>query len=369
VISVLITVIGLVALPRLPLAEYPDIVPPTITVNATYPGASPETIAETVAAPLEQAINGVENMSYISSASTADGRLSIVITFKLGADFDLAQVLVQNRVSQAEARLPEDVRRLGVTVATQSPNLMMVVDVVSPKDAFDQLYRSNYASLNIRDQLTRIPGVADVVIVGGANYAMRIWLKPEQMAARNLTAGDVVQALRGQNVQVAAGAVGAQPNTTGAAQEMVVEAPGRLIDPDKFGDVVVSNTLEGGLIRLRDIARVELGAENYGTYAYVSGKTSVAMLVFQRPGSNALNVSRDVVGAMDWLQQSFPKGLAYTVPYDTTRFVGATVEKVREPCWRRSYWSSWWCSCSCNRCAPRLSRSWPFPSRSSAASR
>jgi HAE1 family hydrophobic/amphiphilic exporter-1 len=330
VISVLISIIGLVALRFLPLAEYPNIVPPTISVTAIYPGASPETIAETVAAPLEQAINGVEGMMYMSSASTADGSTNIVITFALGTDLDLAQVLVQNRVSQAEARLPEEVRRLGVTVASQSPSLMMVVNLVSPEDRYDQLYLSNYAALNIRDQLTRIHGVSDVIVVGGANYAMRIWLEPEQMAARGLTAGDVVSALRGQNVQVAAGSVGAQPNTTGSPTEMIVEAPGRLIDPEHFGEVVVSNTEDGGLIRLRDIARVELGAEDYGTYAYVSGRISVAMLVFQRPGSNALDVANEVNATMERLKTSFPEGLDFAVPYDTTRFVGATIEKVRD---------------------------------------
>jgi hydrophobe/amphiphile efflux-1 (HAE1) family protein len=330
VISVLLTVIGIVSLRSLPLAEYPNIVPPTISVGAVYPGASPETIAETVAAPLEQAINGVDGMMYLSSNSTADGRVNIIVTFELGTDLDLAQVLVQNRVAQAEARLPEEVRRLGINVASQSPSLMMVVNLLSPQDRYDQLYLSNYAALNIRDELTRLPGVADAFIVGGANYAMRIWLQPEQMAARGLTAGDVVNALRGQNVQVAAGAVGAQPNPTGAANEMVVEAPGRLADPESFGDVVVSSTPEGGLIRVRDIARVEIGAEEYGTYAYVSGRVSVAMLVFQRPGSNALDVANEVHATLDRLRDEFPEGLDYAVPYDTTRFVADTIEKVRD---------------------------------------
>lgn len=264
VISVLITILGFVSIGRLPISEYPEVVPPTITVNATYPGASPETIAETVAAPLEQAINGVEDMMYISSTSTADGRAVVSVTFELGADLDRAQMLVQNRVSAAEPRLPEEVRRIGVTVEQSAPNILLVVNLHSPDQRFDRLYMANYIQLNVLDRLQRLDGVGQAQIFGGSPYAMRIWLDPELIAARGLTAGDVLAALRRQNVQVASGALGAPPYDQGSSYELTVEAPGRLVEPDAFEDIVIAADSPTGMVRLADIGRVELGAQDYG---------------------------------------------------------------------------------------------------------
>ena len=276
VLSVVITLFGILTVRTLPLSEYPEVVPPTITVTAVYPGASAETIAETVAAPLEQAINGVENMMYLSSQSTGDGRLQVIATFKLGTDLDDAQVLIQNRVGTAEARLPEEVRRLGLTVAKSSPNLMMVVHMLSPDERYDQVYISNYANLRVRERLARLEGVGDVVMFGARDYSMRIWLDPEKTAARGLSAGDVLAGLRRQNVQVAAGAVGSEPQPNSAAFELTVEAPGRLVDPEAFADVVVATGADGALVRVRDIGRVELGAQDYASDAHPGGQPAVA---------------------------------------------------------------------------------------------
>ncbi|KAK0361349.1 hypothetical protein LTR94_023670, partial [Friedmanniomyces endolithicus] len=329
VISIVIAVAGLISLRILPLSEYPDIVPPTIAVTASYPGANPETIAETVAAPLEQAINGVPNMMYLSSNSTADGRVTIVVTFELGPDLDIAQVQVQNRVAQAEARLPEDVRRLGVTVTERAPSQLMLVNLVSPGGQYDRLYLSNYAAINLRDRLSRLDGVGEVFINGSSNYAMRIWLDPERMGERSLTTDDVLSALRRQNVQVAAGAVGAQPDTRTAVQ-MTIEAPGRLTSPEHFETVVIARTPEGGVVRLGEIARVEIGAENYDTDARIGGEQTIAMLIFQRPGSNALDTADSIIASLDEAKADFPPGLDYRVSYNTTEFVAESISKVGE---------------------------------------
>ncbi|MBC6982075.1 efflux RND transporter permease subunit [Caulobacter sp. 17J80-11] len=330
VLSVVITLVGILAIRTLPLSEYPEVVPPTITVTAAYPGASPETIAETVAAPLEQSINGVENMLYLGSQSTADGRLTVTVTFKLGTDLDDAQVLVQNRVSTAQARLPEEVRRLGVTVAKSSPNLMMVVHMLSPDERYDQIYVSNYTTLKVRDELARLKGAGDVVVFGARDYAMRIWLDPEKIAARGLTAGDVLAGLRRQNIQVAAGSVGAEPQPNGAQFQLTVEAPGRLVEPEAFEDVVVATGRDGALVRVRDVGRVELGAENYTSDASLGGKPAVAVAVFQRPGSNALETGREVEATMQRLSKDFPQGLEYKIVYDTTKFVSTSIHEVQK---------------------------------------
>ena len=328
VLSVVIALVGLMAIRTLPLSEYPEVVPPTIQVTAVYPGASPETIAETVAAPLEQAINGVEDMQYITSQSTADGRLTITVTFKLGTDLDDAQVLVQNRVGTAEARLPEEVRRLGVTVAKSSPNLMMVVHMLAPNGRYDQVYVSNYATLKVKDELARLPGVGDVVVFGARDYAMRVWLDPEKIAVRGLSAGDVLAGLRRQNIQVAAGILGQEPLDSGTEFEMTVEAPGRLVDPAAFADVVVATGRNGELVRVRDIGRVELGAQDYSSDAYLYGKPAVAIAIFQRPGSNALDTANQVKSTMDRLSKSFPQGLEHTVVYNPTEFVEISIKEV-----------------------------------------
>jgi hydrophobe/amphiphile efflux-1 (HAE1) family protein len=329
VLSVVITLMGLLAIRLLPISEYPEVVPPTISVTASYPGASAETIAETVAAPIEQAVNGVQGMMYVSSSSTADGSLTVSVTFKLGTDLDQAQVLVQNRVATAEARLPEEVRRLGVVVDKASPTFLMVVHLLSPDGSYDPTYVSNYASLNVRDRLARLPGVSNAQMYGSRDYSMRIWLDPEKIAARGLSPGDVLAGLRRQSVQVAAGSLGAEPQPNGAAYELTVEAPGRLINPEQFADVVVSSR-DGALVRVRDIGRVELGAQAYNMDASLDGKQAVAIAVFQRPGSNALQTAADVKAEMATLGKSFPKGLQYEIVYDTTRFVSTSIHKVQE---------------------------------------
>jgi hydrophobe/amphiphile efflux-1 (HAE1) family protein len=330
VLAVVIALMGALSIGALPISEYPEVVPPTIAIRATYPGASPETIAETVAAPIEQSVNGVEKMLYISSQSTADGVVTINVTFELGADLDQAQVLVQNRVATAEARLPEEVRRLGIVVQKSAPTFLMVVHVLSPDKTYDTTYVSNYASLHVTDQLARLPGVADVQMFGARDYSMRVWLDPEKIASRNLSPGDVLAALRRQNVQVAAGTLGAEPQPNGAQFELTVEAPGRLVDPEAFAEVVVATGAEGALVRLRDIGRVELGAQNYMMSASMDGKPAIAIGIFQRPGSNALQTAADVRKQMDQLQKTFPPGLKYDIVYDTTRFVSTSIHKVFE---------------------------------------
>jgi len=328
VMSVIITLLGLMALGRLPISEYPEVAPPTVSITATYPGASAETLAETVAAPIEQAVNGVEGMMYVTSQATADGQLTINAYFKLGTDLDKAQVLVQNRVATAEPRLPEDVRRLGVVVDKSSPTFLMVVHLLSPDGRYDPLYVSNYASLKVRDQLARIPGVANAQLFGGRDYSMRIWLDPEKIAALNLSPSDILAGLRRQSVQVAAGSLGAEPQPSGSAYEVTVEAPGRLVDPDQFAQVVVARGPDGALVRVRDIGRVELGAQTYQVDASLDGQKAVAIGIFQRPGSNALQTADQVKAEMAKLSKSFPDGLKYDVVYDTTRFVNASIDKV-----------------------------------------
>jgi HAE1 family hydrophobic/amphiphilic exporter-1 len=330
VLSVVVTLLGAIAIRTLPVSEYPEVVPPTIQVTAVYPGASPETIAETVAAPLEQAINGVEDMLYVTSQSTADGRLTVLITFELGTDLDTAQVQVQNRISTAEARLPEEVRRLGLTVQKSSPNFLMVVHLLSPDERYDQVYVSNYASLKVRDRLARIEGVGDVIVFGARDYSMRVWLDPEKIASRGLSAGDVLSGLRRQNVQVAAGTLGAEPQPNGSQFELTVQAPGRLVEPEAFADVVVATGRNGELVRVRDIGRVELGAADYASDAYLDGKPAVALGIFQRPGSNALATGDEVKATMKDLAKNFPQGLEHRIVYDPTEFVSTSIHKVQE---------------------------------------
>ena len=328
VISILITLLGFIAYLSLPVAQYPEIAPPTIQVTATYPGASAETVADTVATPLEQEINGVEGMLYAKSEATGDGVLNLQVTFKLGTNLDDAQVQVQNRVSIAEARLPEEVRRLGVTVKKSSPDLMMVIHLLSPDGSRDQLYISNYARTQVLDRLARIPGVGEARVFAERAYSMRIWLDPERIANFNLTAGEVVAALRQNNVQVASGIINRLPVPKPAAFELNVETQGRLIAPEAFGDIVVKRGEGTGVVRVRDIARVELGAQDYQTTAYLDRSTALPIVIMQRPGSNALETAEQVIDAMDDLAKDFPEGLKHTIVYNPTEFIARSVDAV-----------------------------------------
>ncbi|MDB5692597.1 MAG: transporter, partial [Alphaproteobacteria bacterium] len=328
VIAIAITLIGAIAYLGLPVSQYPDIVPPTVTVTASYPGASAETVADTVAAPVEQEINGVDNMLYMSSQSTGDGNLTITVTFKQGTDLDAAQVLVQNRVAIALARLPEAVQRLGIVTRKTSPDFLMVVNLISPGETLDRGYMSNYALTQIRDRLSRIDGVGDVRLFGARDYAMRIWIDPNRAAALNLTAGEIVAALRAQNVQVAAGTLGQPPYANGNAFQLNVETQGRLADPAQFGQIVVRTDADGHQVRVADVARVELGAADYASNTYLSGKPTVLLAVFQRPGSNALAAAKAVEAEMASASKSFPKGLEYRVIYNPTEFISQSIDAV-----------------------------------------
>src|SRR3954465_13476793 len=328
VLSILITLIGGFAYFTLPGAQYPEIAPPTIVVNASYPGASAEVVADTLAAPLEQEINGVENMLYMSSQSTGDGKLALTISFALGTDLDTAQVLVQNRVAVAEPRLPEEVRRLGVTVRKNSPDMLMVIHLSSPDQSRDQLYISNYATLQVKDVLARLDGIGDVQVFGARDYAMRIWLDPDRIAGRGLTPGEIGAGLRSQNVQVASGVLNQPPVPVQGAFQLNVETQGRLIDPRQFGNIVVRTDTDGRVTRVRDIGRVELAAQDYGTNGYLDDRPAVPLLIFQRPGSNALETAERIKATMVELSASFPSGLRYDIVYNPTEFIGESVHEV-----------------------------------------
>ena len=328
VISVFITLIGGVAYFTLPVAQYPEIAPPTVVVNASYPGASAEVVSNTVATPLEQEINGVEDMLYMVSQATGDGNLQLTVTFKLGTDLDIAQVLVQNRVAVAEPRLPEEVRRIGVTVRKNSPDLMMVIHLNSPDGSRDQLYISNYATLQVKDVLARLDGVGDVRVFGARDYAMRIWLDPEKTQARNLTAGEVVAALQAQNVQVASGVLNQPPVPEPGAFQLNIETLGRLIDTRQFRNIVVKTEPDGRVTRIRDIARVELAAQDYNVNSYLDERQAVALGIFQRPGSNALATAERIQATMAELGKSFPPGLRYDIVYNPTEFIAQSVDEV-----------------------------------------
>lgn len=329
VVAVFITLIGLFAYPQLPLSQYPEIAPPTISVQASYPGASAETMAETVAAPLEQEINGVEDMLYMSSSSTAGGS-QITVTFQPGTDLDAAQVLVQNRVALAEPRLPEQVRQVGVTVNKQSTGFLMIVALTSTDPNLDVDYLGNFANTNLRDRLLRLEGVGGVNVFGGGNYAMRIWIDPARAAARNLTAGEIVAALRTQNVQVAGGSLGQPPYGSGnPAFQLPVQVQGRLTDPAQFADIVIKTDPSGALTRVRDVARVELGSQEYGIRGSFTGQRGVALAIVQQPGSNALDTAELVLNEVETASKDFPPGLVYSIPYNPTEYVAASVEAVQ----------------------------------------
>src|SRR5690242_1080450 len=328
VLSAVIFLVGSIAMWKLPVSEYPEVVPPTVVVRAVYPGANPKTIAETVASPLEQAINGVEDSLYMFSQATADGVMTLTVTFKLGTDVDKAQVQVQNRVAQALPKVPEEVRRLGVTTTKESPDLTMVVHLFSPNGRYDEVYLRNYATLQVKDVLARIPGAGDVRVFGSGDYAMRVWLNPEKVASRTLTASDVVNAIREQNVQVAAGAIGQQPVKQAVDFELQINAKGRLISTEEFGNIIVKTGPNGEKTLLKDVARVELSADSYALRSLLNNKTAVALPIFQAPGANALQLSADVRRTMDELKKSFPDGVDYSVVYDPTVFVRHSIEAV-----------------------------------------
>ncbi|WP_341889609.1 multidrug efflux RND transporter permease subunit [Variovorax sp. YR752] len=328
VLSLLMFLAGLIALRGLPISEYPEVVPPTVVVRAQYPGANPKVIAETVATPLEEAINGVENMLYMNSQATTDGVMTLTVTFALGTDPDKAQQLVQNRVAQAEPRLPEEVRRTGVTTIKASPDFIMVVHLVSPNERYDINYLRNYAALNVKDRLARVKGVGQVQLWGGGEYAMRAWLDPHKMAERGLAAGDVVRAIREQNVQAAAGVVGASPGLPGVDLQLSINAQGRLKSEEEFGDIIVRTGADGAVTRLRDVARLELGAADYALRSLLDNKSAVAVAVLAAPGSNAIDIADQVRAQMEELKRFMPEGVGYEIVYDTTQFVRASIESV-----------------------------------------
>ena len=327
VLSVAIVIAGLLSLGQLPLTEYPQVTPPTVVVRAVYPGANPQVIATTVAAPLEQEINGVEGMLYMSSQAASDGSLSVTVTFESDVDPDIAQVEVQNRVSRALPRLPQEVQRLGITTQKSSPDMLMVVHLVSPAGTHDALYLSNYATLRVRDELARLAGVGDVVVWGAGEYSVRVWLDPDRVAARSLTAGDVVRAIREQNVQVAAGTVGQQPSAATAFQ-LPINARGRLTNPQEFEEIIVRADVDGGVVRLRDVARVELGSSQYALRSLLNNQPAAAIQIIQDPRASAIEVSDAVRAAMERLARDFPQDVEYRIAYDPTIFVRASIRNV-----------------------------------------
>ena len=328
VLSLLILIAGSISLFQLPISEYPEVVPPTVVVRANFPGANPKVIGETVAAPLEQAITGVENMLYMSSQSTADGKITLTITFALGTDLDNAQVQVQNRVTRTQPKLPEEVTRIGITVDKASPDLTMVVHLTSPDKRYDMLYLSNYAILNIKDELARLGGVGDVQLFGMGDYSLRVWLDPNKTASRNLTATDVVTAIREQNRQVAAGALGAPPAPNASSFQLSVNTQGRLVTEEEFENIIIRSGDDGQITRLKDIARVELGSSQYALRSLLNNQPAVAIPIFQRPGSNAIEISNEVRAKMTELKQSFPEGMDFDIVYDPTIFVRGSIEAV-----------------------------------------
>jgi multidrug efflux pump len=328
VLSILIFVTGMIAIPLLPISEYPDVVPPSVQVRAEYPGANPKVIADSVATPLEEAINGVENMMYMKSVAGSDGVLVTTVTFRPGTDPDQAQVQVQNRVAQAEARLPEDVRRLGVTTQKMSPTLTLVVHMFSPNNTYDSLYLRNYATLKVKDELARLPGVGQIQIFGAGEYAMRVWLDPNKVAARGLTASDVVTAMQEQNVQVSAGQLGAEPLKKQSDFLLSINTQGRLESEQQFGDIILKTSEDGSLVRLRDVARIEMGSGSYALRSQLNNKDAVGIGIFQAPGANAIDLSNAVRAKMDELATRFPNDVKWAAPYDPTVFVRDSIKAV-----------------------------------------
>jgi len=327
VLSILVFIAGVIAIFKLPVSEYPEVVPPSVVVRAQFPGANPKVIAETVAAPLEEQINGVENMLYMGSQATTDGVMTLTITFKIGTNVEQAETQVQNRVQRALPRLPEEVRQIGVTTVKSSPNITMVVHLLSPKGTYDDVYLRNYATLNVKDRLSRLNGMGDVQVFGSGDYAMRVWLDPQKVAQRGMTASDVVAAIREQNVQVAAGTVGAPPDTK-APFQLSVNTQGRLSSEEEFGNIIVKTNADGGVTHLRDVARIELGSNQYALRSLLNNKPAIGMGIFEAPNSNALQLSTDVRAVMDELKKDFPPDVDYAIVYDPTQFVRDSIKAV-----------------------------------------
>ena len=327
VTSIVFLILGYVAYLSLPVAQYPEIVPPTVTVRASFPGANAETVAATIATPIEQEVNGVDNMLYMTSLSTNDGNMLLTVTFKVGTNLDIANVLVQNRLSVAQPRLPPDVRNLGVTVRKASPDLMLVVHLLSPKKTYDQNYLANYIYLNIRDELLRLDGVGDITIFGGNEYAERVWLDPNKLAAYGLTTSDVISSLSEQNVQVAAGALNSPPAATGQAFQLIVQSQGRFQSPEEFADVIVKAS-DGRLVRVKDVARVEMGQKDYTTNSFLNDTPAIGIGAFQRPGTNALDAAASVRKVMDNLKKNFPPDIEYRIAYNPTEFIEESIHEV-----------------------------------------
>src|SRR5205085_2079916 len=328
VLASLMIVIGAVASFSLPAPQYPAVTPPTVQVQTRYPGASARTLIDTVALPIEQQVNGVENMIYMQSTSTSDGTYTLIVTFKIGTDLNFAQVLVQNRVSAALSALPDPVQKQGVNVQKQSTTILSFVTLTSPDKRFDSLYLANYATIRLKDELARLPGVGNVVIFGAGQYSIRVWLDPEKLKARGLTAQDVTQALQQQSQQVAAGQIGGPPTQQGQPFQYTVIVQGRLADPDQFEDVIVKTGNAGEITRVRDVGRAELGAQSYGQIFKVNDRPAAGIAVFQSPGANALNVQTEVGKRMAELAREFPAGLTFEIPFDTTKFVDEAIKEV-----------------------------------------
>jgi len=328
VLSIVIVLLGVVAIGSLPIAQYPEIVPPTIQISALYPGANAKVVADTVATPIEQEVNGVENMLYMFSKSTNDGQMYLDVTFNVGTDLNMAQVLTQNRVAIAEAKLPEEVKRQGVTTKKKSPSILLCINLIAPDGRYDQLYLSNYATIQVKDAIARLQGIGDVTFLGARDYSMRIWLDPEKLASQNMTASDVTKALREQNVQVAAGRLGQPPTPEGQAFQLTISTLGRLLEPEQFGDIIVKTGEQGQVTRIRDVGRTELGAKNYDVNSYLDGQPCITLAVFQLPGSNALATAEAVKVKMEELRARFPEGLEYKIVYDTTVFIDESIHEV-----------------------------------------